>query len=311
MSRPRGVRIKPVIPDGTHARQVGDILLAINGVTVRHFTPDQLAEVAKGPAHSTVSLTLGLQNVPGCSFIGSHCLATGVVVPVERVQRAAKLAHGEQELALRDALEQGAGGTQGGAGSDKPCKPVEISLGGGGGSAKFDLSSLTLLDLDLNQAAAPLRVAVPLDYTPAASPSSAGSVASSSSSSTPGPSRGSPESQRIVTSVAATTVISPTKKSISVLTSSKHAIARDPSPETPCGTSSDDGRPPPLSAGDLSSELKSSELNNGVRCLSSDTESSAGSVVEGRQRPSVERLLAKSPGRKLHVAERDSPIAMA
>ena len=223
---------------------MGDILLAINGVTVRNFTPDKLAEVAKGPAHSTVSLTLGLQNVPGYSFIGSHCLATGVVVPVERVQRAAKLAHGEQELAVLDVLKQGAGETRGGTGSDKPCKPVEISLGAGGGSAKFDLCSLNLLDLDLNQTAAPLRAAVPLDHTPAGSPRSAGSVASSPSSSTPGPCRGSPESQRIVTSVAATTFISPTKKSISVLTSNKHAIAREPSPETSRGTSSDDGRSP-------------------------------------------------------------------
>lgn len=63
--------------------------------------------------------------------------------------------------------------------------------------------------------------------------------------------------------------------------------------------------------GDCSSELNSSELKNGVRCLSSDTESSAGSVVEGRQRPSVGRYLAKIPGQKVHVAERDSPIAMA
>ena len=79
--------LNPQGPAANHAAaiKVGDVLVSVGGTPVRHMTPEQLGEVSRGYAGTAVELMLGMQVILGRAFVASHRLATGEIVPVERV----------------------------------------------------------------------------------------------------------------------------------------------------------------------------------------------------------------------------------
>jgi len=108
---------------GRPCLMVGDILIGIGNSCVRYMNPTQLKQLTSGPPGSPVDITLGLQSIPGLSFIGFHVLEGGYTVLVERVQR-----HAEGII--------GVGPIEGG-------KAVEISVGKTAQLSAGDLAAVT------------------------------------------------------------------------------------------------------------------------------------------------------------------------
>ena len=136
----------------------GDMLIAVGETKVRNIAPENLAQLSRGPAGSTIDLVLGLQTIPGDSFVAAHRLATGERVPVQRVHR-----HAEGKEAEKP---------------QKECKAVEISLGNRPAQltevdlASMGTQSINLLNLTktINPAASPPKNFTTPTATPNASP---------------------------------------------------------------------------------------------------------------------------------------------
>jgi len=96
---------------GRPCLMVGDILIGIGNSCVRYMNPTQLKHLTSGPPGSPVDITLGLQSIPGISFIGFHVLEGGYTVLVERVQRHAEGIVGVGPIEGGEAVEISVGKT--------------------------------------------------------------------------------------------------------------------------------------------------------------------------------------------------------
>ena len=64
----------------------GDLLISVGEKMARHMNPEHLAKLTRGNVGDSIEVTLGLQFVPGKTFIPTQILATGEIVSVARVQ---------------------------------------------------------------------------------------------------------------------------------------------------------------------------------------------------------------------------------
>ena len=133
----------------------GDLLVAVGQTTVRNLTPEGLAELARGPAGSEVELILGVQTIPGESFVSAHRLATGETVQVERVQRHAE---GKEDKAKCKAVEISV--------ENRPAQLTEVDMACMG-TQSFDLLSLTKT---INPSGSPQKIFTTPTATPEGSP---------------------------------------------------------------------------------------------------------------------------------------------
>lgn len=131
----------------------GDILISVGGTQVRNMSPQDLANLTRGAAGTMIEIVLGLQFVPGESYIGYHYLAQGEKVLVDRVQRSA------EGLPPKKHEKK----------DDGECKAVEISMGNKAQVSDFDLSAMSkcfIVDLNTNAGS---NVKPPLKTPPAPS----------------------------------------------------------------------------------------------------------------------------------------------